>query len=299
MLERVLAGAALSEALTVESRAVPEFFWRLVKAGEISGSLPKVLDELAQLTETQARLRTQIISTLLYPAVLLVAALMAIAVIIAVMVPAILPLFEGGTVKPPLLLSTLAALQHGIAAAWPVLVVCLVAIVAGGFAIGRHPVAAVVRDRLVLRVPLVGGLIERRNTARFTRTLATLVRNGVPLLEAIRVSSDLLSNHAWRAAMRTVEADVNEGGTLAGPLARSALFPDLALRLVAIGEKTGQLDAMLARVGDIYEHDLQVRVQRLLDLAGPLLTLLIGGIIGGLVLSVMSAILSVNELATR
>jgi general secretion pathway protein F len=299
VLDRVLQGAALSEALAAQDGAVPEYFWRLVKAGEISGALPKVLDELAGLIEGSARVRAQVTSTLLYPAVLLLAAGVALAVIITVMVPAILPLFQENGIQPPFLIRILGALEQAVVAYWPLWLAGLLAVVIGLIAIDRNARAATIRDRVFLRLPLARGLIERRNTAHFARNLGTLTGNGVQLLDALRITVDLLANRAWRAAMRPVEAEINEGGTMAEPLARTGLFPDLAIRLIAVGEKSGQLESMLGRVADIYEHDLNVRLQRVLDLLAPLLTLLIGALIGGLILSVMGAILSVNELVTR
>jgi general secretion pathway protein F len=299
ILEQILQGAALSEALAAQNGAVPEYFWRLVKAGEVSGALPKVLDELASLIEASARVRAQVVSTLLYPMVLLVAAGVAIAVIVTVMVPAILPLFQENGIQPPFLIRTLAAIEQAVVGYWPLWLAGIIAVGIGLIAVARNAGAATLRDRLFLRLPMAGGLIERRNTARFARNLGTMTGNGVPLLEALRITIDLLANRAWRAAMRPVETEINQGGTMAEPLARTGLFPDLAIRLIAIGEKSGQLESMLRRVADIYEHDLHVRLQRVLDLLAPLLTLLIGVLIGGLILSVMGAILSVNELVTR
>jgi general secretion pathway protein F len=304
-LDRIMAGAALSDALALGGgtggggsgggAVVPQQFWRLVRAGETGGTLPQVLDELAAFLEQSARLRGQVVTAMLYPAILLAAALAAVLVVVLLLVPAVVPLFQEARVAPPLLITALLTVQRALTASVP-LTLAAAAVSAGllawcaGSARGRT-----LRGRLALRLPGIGGLVRRADTARFARTLATLTRNGVPMLEALQVTGGTLRNHVFRSAVAEAGAAVNRGGTLLAPLARSGLFPDLALRLVALGEQTGQLSAMLTRVADIYEHDVQQQLQRLLAGLVPAVTLLIGVFVGALVLSVMGAMLALND----
>jgi len=153
--------------------------------------------------------------------------------------------------------------------------------------------------RALLRVPIIGDVIANRETARFSRTLATLSRNGVPLLDAVRLSGSVLRNRAFNLAVDDIGETLKAGGSLTTPMTQSGLFSELSLRLIAVGEQTGQLDVMLMRVATIYEAILQRQLGRLTSLITPILTLLIGGLVGGLILSVMSAILSVNDLAFK
>jgi general secretion pathway protein F len=150
---------------------------------------------------------------------------------------------------------------------------------------------------LALRVPILGGLIVQREVARFSRTLATLLKSGVPLLEATRISGGVLVNASYRDAVAAVAEEIREGASLTRPLSASGLFPEVSLRLIAVGEKTGQLETMLLRTADIFEATLQRRLDRITALITPLLTLAIGGLVGGLIVSVMSALLGINELA--
>lgn len=299
VLERVTAGASLSDALAAQDGAIPLHFSRLVQAGEASGTLPQVLDELAGFLEQSDRLRSQIVTAMLYPSVLLLAAVTTVAVIVAVMVPAIMPLFRDAGIAPPLLVVALEAIERGVLGNWPIALAASAGLLVAPMWIGRNDGARVLRDRAILRLPVLGELERRACTARFARTLATLTRNGVPMLEALNVSAGVLRNRAFEAAVRNAATEVNQGGVLLAPLTRSGLFPDLALRLIAVGEQSGQLATMLTRVAEIYEYELQQQVQRILAVAAPAITLLIGGFVGVLILSVMSALLGLNEAVLR
>ena len=298
-LERVLEGEALSDAFTAQGNAFPEFYARLVKSGEMTGSLSDVLDDLAKVLERTAETRSRVGSALVYPAVLMVAAIVAMGVILTVLIPTLLPIFEDAGVQPPVLIRVLSGMQKFVAANW-----WLVAILAGAGILAlaiaaRSPQLRLVIDRALLGLPLIGSLIERRETARLARTLAVLTRNGVPILDTMRIASGVLSNRAYSEAVRQAGEEIKEGGTLSGPLTRSGLFPDLFLRLTAVGEKTGQMDTMQIRVAEIFETAVERQVERLTGLITPVLTLLIGGIVGGLIISLMGAIFSVNDLALK
>ena len=299
VLERVLEGESLSEAFTAQGKAFPEFYARLVKSGEMTGSLSGVLDDLAKVVERTAETRSRVGSALVYPAVLMVAAIVAMGVILAVLIPTLLPIFEDAGVQPPFLIRVLSGAQKFVAANWlSISVLASAGIVALGIA-ARSPQLRLVIDRAILRLPLIGSLIERRETARLARTLAVLTRNGVPILDTMRIASGVLSNRAYSEAVRLAGEEIKEGGTLSGPLTRSGLFPDLFLRLTAVGEKTGQMDTMQVRVAEIFETAVERQVERLTGLITPVLTLLIGGVVGGLIISVMGAIFSVNDLALK
>jgi general secretion pathway protein F len=166
-------------------------------------------------------------------------------------------------------------------------------------AFAKSPATRLAIDKSLLRLPLFGSLIEQRETARLARTLSVLTRNGVPILDALRIASGVLSNRAFSDAVEMASVAVKEGGTLSAPLARSGIFPDLFLRLTAVGEKTGQIDTMQLRVAEIYEAAVERQVERMTSLITPILTLIIGGAVGGLIISVMSAIFAVNDLALK
>lgn len=299
VLEGVRQGDSLSGALAARGKDFPEYYWRLVQAGEASGSLGEVLEDISAFLERSNEVRGQVSSALLYPMVLLAAACAAIVVILTVLVPTVVPLFKDAGAEPPATIQFLVDAQNAVARNWFVVLVLLAAGVVGLIAAGRNKSVRLSFHRLILRIPIVGGLIADRETARFSRTLATLTRNGVPMLEAVQISGSVLRNQAFVNAVAVAREALKEGGTLSAPLVKSGLFSELSLRLMAVGEQTGQLDVMLMRVATVYEAALQRQLGRLMSLLTPVLTLFIGGLVGGLILSVMSAILSVNELAFK
>jgi general secretion pathway protein F len=297
LLARVLEGQSLSQALAAADGTFPEFYWRLVRGGEASGTLGPVLEDVAAFLERAAEMRSKVLSALLYPAILLTVAGLAVIAIMAVLLPAIVPLLEDAGAPLPLIVRVLEGVRQGFIANWPVwlgaaggLLAMVVALIATGH-LGRA------LSQAVLRVPLLGGLVMQREVARFSRTLATLMKSGVPLLEGARISGGVLVNVRYRDAIALVGEEIREGASLTRPLTASGLFPEVALRLIAVGEKTGQLESMLLRTADIFEATLQRRLDRLTALITPLLTLTIGALVGGLIVSVMSALLGINQLA--
>jgi general secretion pathway protein F len=298
-LARVLEGASLSEALAGEGGAFPAYYVHIVRAGEAAGTLGQTLDELAGFLERTAEFRARIGSALVYPALLMVAAAAALAVVMTALIPAIAPLFRDAGVPPPFIIGLLLDVQEAVAAHWLLALAILAAATVGFAALTRNEAWRGWRDRRLLRLPLVAGLIRSGQTAVMARTLGTLIRNGVPMLQALQITADVLSNRAMAAAVRDSAAEVKQGATLTAALSRSGVVPELALRLTGVGEQTGQLDTMLERAGSIYEQALQQQLGRLSTLITPLLTIAIGVLVGGLLLSVMGAIVGVNELALR
>lgn len=299
VLTQVMEGKSLSEAMALVRPSFPEHVWRTIAAGEAGSTLAQSLDELARYLERGNEVRSKLATALLYPAILLLAAGAALAVVMGVLLPTIAPLFKDAGKEPPAVLGLLLDAQAFIAAHWPLLLSAALSLMLLAIAAWRNAAARLAIDRATLRLPLARALITARDTARFARTLATLLRSGVPMLDALRSSGEVVGNRAFGEAVRTVASQVREGGTLSDPLARSGRFSELALRLVTAGERTGQLDPMLMRVAEIYEDSLQRQLMRLTSLVTPILTVVIGFVVGALILSVMGAIVGLNELAVR
>lgn len=295
LLRRVTEGEQLSAAIAAD-RMFPEYYSHLVAAGEASGALPSVLDQLATYLERNAESRARIVSSLAYPALILVAAIVVVAVLAVVLVPAVLPIFSDAGTEPPFVIKALAALASVEPATWGMLG-ALFAIAVGMYA--ANDAARSYLDRAAQRLPVVGPLISEREAGRFARALSMLITNGVSMLDALRISGSALSSATFRLAIDDAERRVKEGEPLAAALARSDRLPALLLRLMSVGEQTGQLGKLTARAADIYEAAFQRRLERLSALATPVLTLVIGGIVGILVVSVMSAVLSMNALVLQ
>lgn len=296
LLANVTEGQSLSAAMAASRPGFPGYYTRLVEAGETGGTLASVLDDLANFLDRSAETRARIQSALVYPVVLLFAAIVAIAVVTGVLVPAVEPIFADAGVAPPLVIRTLSAIERFLSEYWlaaSVTVVGLLALVLAGL---RDARVRTLRDQSVLKLPVLGRLTIERETARIARTLSALVRNSVPLTEAVRSAGAIVTNRVLAAAIDTARRDIEEGSTASAAFQRSGLFPDLFVSLTRVGEETGQLGIMLARVADTYDALVTRRVERLMTLLTPVLTLLIGGFVGLLIISVMNAILSINDL---
>jgi general secretion pathway protein F len=282
VLARVLDGASLSEALAAQKGAFPEYYWRIVHAGEASGTLAVCLDDLAHLLDRSMEFRSRVTSALVYPATLLLAAGAALIIVMTILVPTIAPMFKEAGKEPPALIGSLIVLQDFLAAHWFVTLLGTALGVAGLIGLFRRDAWRLRRDRAVLRLPLLSGLVEDGQTAVFARTLGTMIKSGVPMLRALGVTADALRNRAMSGAVHACATDMREGGGLVGSLGKSGLFPELSLRLIGV-----------------YEAALQRQLDRLTSLLTPILTILIGVVVGGLILSVIGAIVSVNDLALQ
>jgi len=295
----VLGGASLSQALAARERAIPEYFWRLVSAAEASGALPSVLEELSAYLDHSVRIRKQLITAMVYPMVLVAAAIISLTIILVVMVPAIVPLFEDAGAKPPFILAAFASVSRWVSANWPILLFVAATL---GFAlvwVARDQRVREAWHRAKLRIPIIGGHVQRDSTARFGRTLAMLLRNGVPMLDALETTVGVVRNRTYGAAIRHARDEVNRGQSLVGSLSETGLFPPLALRLMSIGEHSGQLAEMMGRLAGIYEHDQRQQLERLVAFVAPAITIAIGGLVGFLVITIFGAIVGLNEAVLR
>lgn len=295
MLGHISEGEQLSAAIA-NDRTFPEIYTRLVAAGEMSGALPAALEQLANYFERSAETRARILASLAYPALILVAAIVLVGVLAMVLVPAVQPIFADAGTETPIVIGALSSLGSISLMTWS----AFFAILAGiGTLTATNHTAKRFLDRAILNVPLVGPLVAEREAGRLARVLSMLLVNGVPMLDALRLSAGTLTNTVFRDAIVDAERRVKEGAPLATTLAQSDRLPPLLLRLVSVGEKTGQLGAMTQRAAEIYESAFQRRVDRLTAMATPVLTLMIGGLVGVIVVSVLSAVLSLNALVLQ
>jgi general secretion pathway protein F len=297
VLDRVLGGSALSDAFAAHPNDIPVLHCRLIAAGEKSGSLSRVLTSLADQLERSAELRMKVQAALIYPAILFAAAIVTIALVVGVLIPAVAPLFDEVGAKPPPMLALLIAFRATVADAWPFLLAILVASTVGLIAAPRLSTYPHYRDRILLRLPIVGRLIAHRETANLAGTLSTMLASGVPLLEALGVARASLGNHQFSRAVADAETHLSGGGALSEALSTSEVFTPLAVRLTAVGERTGHLHQMLSRLANIEQNALQRELEGLVAILAPALTIIIGLIVGGIILSVMGAIIGLNDLA--
>ena len=294
--EKVRGGATLADALEAQG-VFSRFYLNMIRAGEAGGALEAVLKRLSDFLERSQALRESVSSALIYPIILLTVAALSVIILLTFVVPQFQRLFADAGKALPLATQIVIAVGDGFRHYWwagAMLIVLTVAVVGRW---RRHPENRLRWDGGLLRLPLFGELIARVETARMTRTLGTLLGNGVSLLSALTIVRDTMGNQVLAVALADVSEHVKTGRGLADPLLESARFPKLAVQMIRVGEETGQLQEMLLQVADTYDGEVQIAVKRMLTLLEPALILGLGVIIAGIIMSILVAILSLNELA--
>ncbi|HEX2257277.1 MAG TPA: type II secretion system F family protein [Afifellaceae bacterium] len=293
--EEVISGKPLSEAMAASRMAVPPEIVGLVKAGEASGQLAAILQRVAEDLQRRHRLGAQLTSSLIYPSLLVVVALVSMSIILTVLIPNLTPLFDSPA-DMPTSLRMLVQIESFVAQWWAAIVgAILLAMLATGLAY-RTEAGALALERIVRRMPAIGGIVSRTASARVARVLGLQLQAGVPLLNALAIARDATRLRTMRAAVDEAREGLIGGAPLSD-VAPPSLFPPREAALLAIGEGSGKLDSMLLHVAMMYEDDVARRSERLASLVTPVLTILIGILVATIILSVMGAIAGVNELA--
>lgn len=294
--DHVREGGSLSDALEKQHGAFSRLFINMVRAGEIGGTLDVTLNRLSDYLERSRELKDSVVSALIYPAILLLLAAGSLILLLVYVIPQFTPIFEelGGELPTitKIVLSIAAILQKFW---WALILLGFLAVTQFRrmMAIEEKRFAW---DGRVLRFKWVGDLVAKLDTARLTRTLGTLLSNGVPLLSALSIARNVISNTVLRKDISDAAREVKTGGGLARNLAKGGRFPRLALQMISVGEETGQLDEMLLKVSDSYDTEVRNTIERLLAIFTPVVTLLLAVMIGTIVMSVLLAILSINNL---
>ncbi len=294
--EKVRGGSSLADALEAQG-AFSRFYLNMIRAGEAGGALEVVLKRLTEFLERSQALRETVTSALIYPIILLSVSALSVIILLTFVVPQFQQLFADAGKALPLATQIVIALGDGFRHYWWVGAMVLVLIVAILRQQLTQPVSRARWDRWFLSLPLFGDLIAKVETARLTRTLGTLIGNGVSLLNALTIVRETLTNQVLATALGEVSEHVKTGRGLAEPLQEAGNFPKLAVQMIRVGEETGQLQEMLLQVADTYDGEVQTAVKRMLTLLEPALILGLGVIIAGIIMSILVAILSLNELA--
>jgi general secretion pathway protein F len=295
--ERVRGGGTLADALEAQSGVFSGFYINMVRAGESGGALETVLARLADHLEGAQALRSTLISALIYPIILLTLSVVSVVVLLLYVVPQFTDLFASAGEALPWSTQMVISAGDVLRAYWWAMLTGLLAFLLGLQWMFSDPRRRRYWDRLVLRLPQVRELVQRVEVARFSRTLGTLVQNGVPLLEGLRITTTTLTNQIMAEGLRAASESLKSGGGLSNPLAATGLLPPLALQLIRLGEETGDLQPMLHKIADIYDEEVRTAVQRLLALLEPLLIITLGLLVAGIIVSILVAILGVQGLA--
>lgn len=297
LLKSVRSGASLGDALAKHHpRPFSRLYINMVRAGEKGGVLEVTLRRLAEFLEAAQEFRDAVVSALLYPVLLAGTGGAAIVFLLAYVIPRFADIFADLGQAIPLPTQILLTVSTGLATYWWALVlVGLLGALAGRVALGTAE-GRLAWDRTKLRLPLVGAVILKAEVARFARTLGTLLRSGVPVLTALAVVREMLGNRLLALAADRLQEGVKQGAGLAAPMGESGVFPPLALHMVRVGEETGRLEDMLLKVADAFEADVRTTVKRLIGLLEPAIILSMGVLVAFIVVAMLMAIFSINEI---
>lgn len=293
---KVLEGHALADGLADFPRVFPELYQATIAAGEQSGHLDTVLERLSDYTESREQLRSRTLNAMLYPVLLFVVCTGIVFLLLTFVVPKIVKQFENSKAELPFLTRILIGFSD-FARDWGWLVI--LGIGAGVWLFMRwlrNPAARRRFHAFLLRVPLIGKVVRGTNTARFARTLATLSSSAVPVLEALRISGEVVTNLPMRDAVQEAAARVREGAAIGRSLAASRMFPPMMIHLIASGETSGDLETMLDRAATNQEREMDAILSTFVGLLGPLMILVMGGFVLLIVLAMLLPIFQLNQL---
>lgn len=295
---RVLKGGrSLADSLATHPEYFSDLFINMVRAGEAGGSLAQVFERLSEFERSRDDLHSYIISSMIYPILLATVGLASILVLLTFVVPRFGSVFEDSHMKIPVPMAMMLATSKIVMTWWWVAALAIVSSVVAFRVYTQTTKGRLAWDAWRLGIPLLGDALRKAETARFARAMSTLVANSVPLVQSIAISAGIMNNKKISGALTEVSQGVKRGEGIAGPVKRSGAFPPLAAHLLTVGEETGRLDAMFARMADIYEADTRSAIKRFTSMFEPAVILVMGIMVGALILSMLLAITSINEVA--
>jgi type IV pilus assembly protein PilC len=278
-------GQSLADAMRKHPKTFDPLFTNMVAAGEAGGILDTILKRLATYIEKAVKLTSQVKSAMIYPVAVVVIAALVVSVILWKVIPTFAELFAGLGAELPLPTRVVIWMSHALVAYFPIL---LAAIVGTGWGIaayyrtdgGRHTI-----DRMLLKTPILGDILRKIAVARFCRTLATLISSGVPILDGLEITAKTSGNAIIEDAVLLTRKSIERGETIASPLKETAVFPAMVVQMIGVGEATGALDTMLAKIAEFYEDEVDTAVAGLLTLLEPIMIAFLGVVVGGIVIA--------------
>ena len=295
---RVLKGGkSLADSLAVHPEYFSDLYINMVRAGEASGALSVIFERLSDFERTRDDLRNYIISSMIYPALLAGVGLTSIILLLTFVVPRFASIFSDSTMKIPLPTKMLLEVSNFVTAYWWIGATALAAGLITWTVYTRTAAGRLWWDGFRLKLPLLGDALLKAETARFARAMGTLVANSVPLVQSLGIAAATLNNKTISGALAGVAMGVKRGEGIAAPMRKAGVFPPLAAHLLTVGEETGHLDQMFSRMAEIYETDTRASIRRFTSIFEPVVILVMGVLIGALILSMLLAITSINDVA--
>ena len=276
----VEAGTSLADAMRRQPAAFDNLFVNMVAAGEAGGILDVILQRLSMYLEKSVKLKAQVKSALIYPSTIITIAVFVVWIILWKVIPVFAQLFAGLGGELPLLTRVVVAASNAMGRYSWIIIIGIILFIFAIRAYHKTPRGRRVLDGLLLKIPVIGGILLKIATARFCRTLATLTSSGVPILDGLEITAKTSGNAIIEDAIIAVRKAVEEGKTLSGPLGETKIFPSMVVQMINVGEQTGALDQMLSKIADFYEDEVDVAVAGMVKLLEPLMIVVLGGIIG-------------------
>jgi general secretion pathway protein F len=294
ILKSIREGSSFSDALQRHSKVFPRLYINMIRAGEAGGVLDVVLDKLNEFLESSKELKEHVVSVMIYPLILIITGGISIIILLTYVLPKFSTIFAELGSSLPLPTQILLTFSNILKSYWWIV---LLMIIGSWFVFKNYIKSDTGRYKWdTFKLKMMGDVIRKLETARFCRTLGTLLKSGVPLLQALNNAKDVISNQVIASAIDAVSAGAKEGKGIAIPLSDAHVFPPLALSMIKVGEETGQLDTMLMKVALTYEKSLNTAIKRFVSLLEPAMILSMGLFIGFIVISMLMAIFSITEL---
>ena len=297
VLEKVKGGVSLADALEQQSGVFSKFYLNMIRAGEAGGNLDQVLNHMAVYLESSQELKETVSTALIYPAILLVMSLASLFIMLTFVVPQFSEMFASAGKALPISTQIVVGLAAWLQSYWWIVIGGVFSIVSYFKIQLGNSETKKIWDGHWLKLPLIGEMILNKEIANITRTLGTLLGNGVSILPAFSIVCETVDNLVVASALHDTQEQLKQGKTLFDALEQKSIFPKMAMQMIKMGEETGHLEAMLLRIATIYDKQLRVSIARMLALLEPTLIITLGIMIAGIIVSILLAILSVNDLA--
>ena len=295
VVDDVESGSTLSEAFGKHPKCFDRLYVNMVKAGEAGGALEIILKRLADFKEKAQTLKRRIVGAMVYPCVVITVAVLILMFIMIAIIPKFKKIFADFGMKLPWATEALIAISDWFVDYWYVVPMVPLTLWLGVKALRMSKAGSYAVDRFKLWIPIVGNIIEKTTVARTMRTLGTLVSSGVPILEALSIVRETCTNLVFEDCFKRVYESIREGETIAQPLRESRLVDDMVVNMVEVGEETGDLDTMLYKVSDFYDEEVDTLVKGLIDMLEPLMIVVLGIMIGGIVISLFMPLIELME----
>ena len=295
--EDIESGITIADAMERHPQAFTTLYVSMVRAGEVGGILDVILERLSEYLEDAAKLQGQIKSAMAYPAVIMLAAFGVTGFVLVFVVPRFESMFAGFNRELPLPTKIVVSLSRGLTKLFPVIIVTIVGIIYGLRMYKKTESGSLKIDQFMLGLPALGVLQRKVAVAKFTRTFGTLIKSGVPILQALDTVAKTAGNRVIEIAINQAKESIREGERIAEPLKRSGVFPPMVTQMISVGEETGNLDTMLAKIADFYDTEVDSAVESLTAMMEPMIIVFLGVVVGGMVVALFLPMFEMGDMA--